>query len=127
MTNTELLKLLSFISDNNNFNIGKIKDSAEEEFGWQIFTHRITELENLYLIDENRDGNTFSISNLGIKKLSELKLEFEYNSEKERIEFEKSKIDLELAKKMLKEYPYTKFIAWAGLVIAIISGFLQLL
>ena len=48
-------------------------------------------------------------------------------AEKEQLEFEKSKVDLELAKKMLKEYPYTKFIAWAGLVIALISGFLQLL
>lgn len=45
----------------------------------------------------------------------------------EKIELRKKEIDLEIAEKILKEYPYTKFIAWAGLVIAIISGFLQLL
>lgn len=40
--------------------------------------------------------------------------------EKENIEFEKLKIDLDLAKKMLKEFPRTKFLSWAGFIIAIL-------
>lgn len=37
--------------------------------------------------------------------------------ERDRIAFEKSKIDLELAKKMLKEYPKTKWFARIGFLI----------
>ncbi len=41
--------------------------------------------------------------------------------EKEEIEFEKSKIDLELAKRMLKDYPATKRMAKWGFGIAVLS------
>ena len=51
------------------------------------------------------------------KELSELK---KFNLKKEKIEFEKSKIDLELAKKMLKEFPKTKWFARIGFIIAIV-------
>ncbi len=47
--------------------------------------------------------------------------------EKEKIEFEKSKIDLELAKKMLKEYPYTKWFARIGFIIALVLGVIELI
>lgn len=41
-------------------------------------------------------------------------------AEREIIDFEKSKIDLELAKKMLKEFPKTKWFARIGFIIAIV-------
>jgi hypothetical protein len=50
-------------------------------------------------------------------ELSEFK---KFTSEKERLEFEKSKIDLELAEKMLKEFPKTKWFARIGFIIAIV-------
>ena len=40
--------------------------------------------------------------------------------EKQDLELEKSKVDLELAKKILKEYPKTKWSARIGLIIAIL-------
>ena len=40
--------------------------------------------------------------------------------EKENIEFEKSKIDLELSKKMLEEFPKTKWFARIGFIIGIV-------
>jgi hypothetical protein len=43
-----------------------------------------------------------------------------YEKEKERIEFEKSKIDLELAKRMLEEFPKTKWFARIGFIIGIV-------
>jgi hypothetical protein len=43
-----------------------------------------------------------------------------YKDEKERVEFEKSKIDLELAKKMLEEFPKTKWFARIGFIIGIV-------
>lgn len=46
--------------------------------------------------------------------------------EKSEIEFEKSKVDLELAKRMLKEYPKTKWFARIGLFIAVVLAFKEL-
>ena len=50
-----------------------------------------------------------------------------YNFKKESIEFEKSKIDLELAQKMLKEYPCTKWFARIGFVIEIVLAVLEII
>ena len=49
------------------------------------------------------------------------------NEEKERIEFEKSKIDLKLAKKMLKEFPKTKLFSRIGAFIGIGLAILELI
>jgi hypothetical protein len=46
--------------------------------------------------------------------------------EKERNDFEKSKIDLVLAKKMLKEYPYTKLISWISFIIGVCLAVLEI-
>ena len=51
------------------------------------------------------------------KEFNELK---EKETERERIEFEKSKIDLELSKNMLKEFPKTKWFARIGFIIGLL-------
>ena len=54
----------------------------------------------------------------------------EYNKnkeEKERIEFDKSKADLILVKKTLKEFPKTKLFALIGAVISVILGLKELI
>ncbi|OUD37358.1 hypothetical protein, partial [Flavobacterium psychrophilum] len=84
-------------------------------------------LENNSLIveDENRDS-IYSITDKGERFLTEIVEEHKYIAEKERIEFEKSKIDLVLAEKMLKEYPYTKWLARIGAFIGIVLGLKEL-
>lgn len=47
--------------------------------------------------------------------------------EKHDIEYRKSKVDLELAEKMLKEYPKTKWFARIGFIIGICLAVLELL
>lgn len=47
-------------------------------------------------------------------------------AEQDNIAFEKSKIDLELAKRMLKEYPITKWTARIGFLIALGLALLEL-
>jgi hypothetical protein len=54
------------------------------------------------------------------------KIELSHLKEKDNIAFEKSKIDLELAKKMLKEYPKTKWFARFGFFIGIVLAIVQL-
>lgn len=87
-------------------------------------------LKNLKLIDlvvgENynytltKDGYDFlSFKNYEAKELA--------LREKEQVEFEKSKVDLELAKKVLKEFPKTKWIARIGLFIAVVLAILELI
>jgi hypothetical protein len=51
----------------------------------------------------------------------------DFLAKKEVVDFEKSKVDLELAKKVLKEYPYTKWFARIGFVIAIILAVLEII
>ena len=47
--------------------------------------------------------------------------------EKQRLEFEKTKVDLELAKKMLKEYPKTKWFARIGFFLAVTLAIFELM
>lgn len=70
----------------------------------------------------------FKVYNQGgwIKHLQNEKTKSDFISEKELLDFEKSKVDLELAKKMLKEYPYTKWFARIGFVIALILMLLEM-
>jgi hypothetical protein len=60
------------------------------------------------------------------------KIEFEIientkKEQKELLETEKNTVDLELAKKMLKEFPKTKFFALSGFIISVITIILALL
>ena len=61
-----------------------------------------------------------------LKHIENEKSKFDFVTEKECIEFEKSKIDLALSKKMLKEYPYTKWLARIGAFIGIVLGLKEL-
>ncbi|RLD56561.1 MAG: hypothetical protein DRJ01_15080 [Bacteroidetes bacterium] len=68
----------------------------------------------------------------GWKKYLELKKEADEKliqgiKEKENLELEKTKVDLDLAKKMLKEYPKTKWFARIGFFIAIGLGLLEII
>ena len=57
----------------------------------------------------------------GFTKIEENRnFELEKKNKRENFEFEKAKIDLELAKKMLKEFPKTKWFARIGFIIGIL-------
>jgi hypothetical protein len=53
--------------------------------------------------------------------------EAENKKNKEAIEIEKTEIDLQLAKKMLQEYPKTKWIARIGFIMALVLFILELI
>ena len=64
----------------------------------------------------------FKLTKAGEEFISfaELEKESETIKERERIEFEKLKVDLVLAKEMLKEYPKTKWFARIGFIIGVL-------
>ena len=62
-----------------------------------------------------------------LKYVENEKSKGDFLAKKEALDFEKSKIDLELAKKVLKEYPYTKWFARIGFAIAIILAVLEII
>ena len=62
-----------------------------------------------------------------IEHLKQIEKQSKFNAKREKIEFEKSKVDLELAKKMLKEYPRTKWIARISIIIGISLAILELI
>jgi hypothetical protein len=114
-------------------NVVNLRDTAiypkiELYFDRTVFLKNIVFLENNSLIveDDNR-VSIYSITKKGDKLLTKITKQLERESEKDRIEFEKSKIDLELAQKMLKEYPCTKWFARIGFAIAIILAALEIL
>ena len=92
------------------------------------FLNDIEILENNSLIIETEHGNcTYLITEKGEKYLKQITIKLDYETEKERIEFEKSKTDLVLAQKMLKEFPKTKWIARISIVIALGLGILEII
>ena len=62
-----------------------------------------------------------------LKHVENEKIKSDFLADKEILEFKKSKIDLELSKKVLKEYPYTKWFARIGFAIAIILAVLEII
>lgn len=60
--------------------------------------------------------NTSSFTKIEIENLKKLRKE----EEKATIEFRKTKIDLELAEKMLEEFPKTKWFARIGFIIGVV-------
>ncbi|MDO8317544.1 MAG: hypothetical protein Q7T12_08485, partial [Flavobacterium sp.] len=99
----------------------------DEYFDRTVFLKNIEFLENNSLIIEDDQRNCiYSITDKGEKFLTQIIEEHKYIAEKERIEFEKSKIDLELAQKMLKEFPKTKWFARIGFFIAIVLALKEL-
>ncbi len=101
MNNLEIKNHLIFLKQNIvNFRDPDLYPKIEEYFDVNVFKHNIEFLENNSLIveDENRDS-IYSITDKGERFLTEIVEEHKYIAEKERIEFEKSKIDLVLAEK----------------------------
>ena len=95
------------------FNVAKIKidESGDNtSFGYHFFT--ITPI-----------GIDLVISNKSIRTLYEKEQQLE---EREHLEFEKTKVDLVLAKKMLEEFPNTKWFARIGLLIAVVLALKEL-
>lgn len=98
--------------------------------------HFVFMLNELRLIrSELKNSDIFTLTNFGyevIKNGGWVKhLEIEIESKKHiqiksKLEFEKSKTDLDLAKKMLEEYPYTKWLARIGAFIGIVLGLKEL-
>jgi predicted transcriptional regulator len=128
MNNLEIKNHLIFFKQNIvNFRDPDLYPKIEEYFDVNVFKNNIEFLENNSLIveDDNRDS-IYSITDKGERFLTEIVEEHKYIAEKERIEFEKSKIDLELAQKMLKEFPKTKRFARIGLFIAIVLALKEL-
>lgn len=129
MNDIELKNHLFFIKQNVvNLRDQDLYNKIDEYFDRTVFLQNIEFLEKNSLIveDDNRDS-IYSITEKGEKYLAQIIKEFEYNSEKERIEFEKSKIDLDLAQKMLKEYPYTKWFARISILIALVLAILEVI
>ena len=128
MNNSEIKNHLIFFKHNIvNLRDEDLYPKIDEYFDRSVFLKNIEFLERNSLIteDDNRDS-IFSITDKGEKFLAQIIEEQKYFDEKERIEFEKSKIDLELAQKMLKEFPKTKWFARIGLFIAIVLALKEL-
>jgi predicted transcriptional regulator len=129
MTDKELKNYLIFFKQNVvNLRDSEIHLKIEEYFNKTAFINNIEVLENNGFIveDKNRDS-VYSITDKGNKCLDQINKELEYIAEKERVEFEKSKIDLQLAQKMLKEYPYTKWFARISIFIALVLAILEII
>ena len=129
MTNDKIRNHLIFFEQNIvNLSDQELYFKIDQYFDRTIFLNNIDFLESNSLIVEDDSRNSiYSITDKGKKFLKQILEEEEYIAEKERIEFEKSKIDLDLARKMLKEYPYTKWFARIGFVIAIILAVLEII
>lgn len=103
-------------------------DKIDEFFDRSIFLKNIEFLEkNSLIIEDNQQNSIYFITEKGEKYLEKIIKNIEYESEKEQIEFEKSKIDLNLAQKMLKEYIYTKWFSRIGFAIALILAVLEII
>jgi hypothetical protein len=114
------------------YNFNTFGQQAEQEF--QNYQNAIFFLIEHKLLNNNGNFN-FNITPLGKKVfnnegwrefIKQKKLKSKRIIEKEEIEFEKSRIDLELAKKMLKEYPKTKLISRFGFFIALVLALKEL-
>ena len=128
MNNNEVKNHLIFFKQNIiNLRDEDLYTKIDEYFDRTIFRENIDFLErnNLIIEDDNRDS-IYSITEKGERFLKQIIEEDKYIEEKERIEFEKSKIDLELSQKMLKEFPKTKWFARIGLFIAIVLALKEL-
>ncbi len=129
-------KFLQHLVDNGSgsvYNIGKDFYSTESQIAYKIMcdkdliSFRKGYADKNSIIDISTNGLTI-LKIGGYKKyLDTLQQQSDHDNYVKNLEIEKTKIDLKLAKKILKEYPYTKWIARIGLIIAIISLIVTLL
>jgi predicted transcriptional regulator len=116
-----------FKNENVDLRNDEINEKIDFYFERTSFLNNITILENNSLITETEHGNcAYLITEKGEKFLKQITEKLDYETEKERIEFEKSKTDLILAKKMLKEFPKTKLIARISIFIAVLLALKEL-
>ena len=119
------IEIINFIKVNNNsvlknklFRHFDISKSTEFIIEWKYVLSNLTnEYKFLKL-----EGEMFSLTKKGTEFTT-----FEDFETKENLEIEKLKVDLILAQKMLKEYPYTKWFARISIVIALGLGVLEII
>jgi hypothetical protein len=118
-------EIINFLKDNENsvvkdelYNKFDISKSREFLTEWQ---HVMNSLVNEYFFI-NKKGVRFYLTKKGSEFTS-----FDDIENLENLEIEKLKTDLILAKKMLKEYPYTKWFARISIVIALGLGILEII
>jgi hypothetical protein len=117
------LKLL-LEAEKSEFNIEKSKISLKY-FDFMIEKDLISfDVDNRFRITKKG----LDIFNMGgwIKHIEIEKNKADFLAEKEILDFEKSKVDLDLAKKMLKEFPKTRLFSRIGLFIAIVLALKEL-
>jgi hypothetical protein len=98
--------------------------SDGKKFALEMEQRKLIRIDNELCIITEFGFNVFTKGGW-LKHLELEKIQIELQEAKSRHEFEKSKIDLELAKNMLDEYPYTKWCARIGLAIALCLGILE--
>lgn len=129
----KFLQLLVDKGSGSVYNIGKSFHSTESQMAYKILcdkdliSFRKGYADKNSIIDIAPNGLTI-LKIGGYKKyLDTLQQQSDHDNYVKNLEIEKTETDLKLAKKMLKEYPYTKWIARIGLIIAIISLIVTLL
>lgn len=131
MTETQKIasqQIIKFIKNNNNC---VTKDELLQKFNnleqRDFFVIYNSLKDDFHLI--RFDNNAFSLTKEGFSFLSfeEMEKDILLQKEKENIEYEKNKIDLELSKKILAEYPKTKWFARIAFFIALGLAMLELI
>lgn len=124
------LILSALLNKKNRLSYDELHSLMEKDVIYNDFLKELHDLVKKEFIDNNHG---IIINQRGIKKLKELNdsinlknLNIEKQQEREDIEFEKAKVDLELAKKLLKEFPKTKCFARVGLFIAVVLALKEL-
>lgn len=128
----------NFLEDLSKKNGGSVYDiknfhSLESQLAYNIIvdkdlvTFRKGYADKNSVIDISQNG--LAILRIGgyKKYLDALKEQSDNDEYVRNLEIEKTKTDLDLAKKMLKEYPYTKWFARIGFAIALGLGLLELI
>ena len=128
MNNIEVKNHLIFFKQNIvNLRNQDLYPKIDEYFDRTVFLKNIDFLErNSLIVEDNNRDSIYSITEKGKRFLNQIIEEEKYIEEKERIEFEKSKTDLVLAQKMLKEFPKTKMFSRISLFIAIVLALKEL-
>lgn len=129
----KFLQLLVDEGSGSVYNIGNDFHSTESQMAYKILCDKDLISFRKGYADKNSiidiAPNGLAILKFGgyKKYLDTLQQQADRDNYVKNLEIEKTETDLILAKKMLKEYPYTKWIARISLVIAIISLIVTLL
>jgi DNA-binding PadR family transcriptional regulator len=121
----ELSECLVFIKQNIvNLRDQEIYSKIYEHFERKSFLRNISVLEANHLIVEDENRNSiYSITEKGERYLEQIKKELEYNSEKERIEFENLKSSTEVNNWLLKTKWFPLVISIIAVLVSVFLGF----